>query len=253
MKEILPPFNCIPFLLFTLLPFTLACSNVFYQPSSKLFYQPEQFNLLYEDIFFYSQDGTPLHGWFFPGKSDVKQKGTVIQFHGNAENISTHFLSLSWLMEHGYNLFTFDYRGYGKSQGSPSQEGLQMDAQAALNRVIAINHRRRGLLNQQVLKSERGNDNELKLIVFGQSLGGTIVLSALIDFKAAEEIDAIVVESSFLSYKEIAVEKLSLSWLTWPFQPLAYFLVSDRFSPQNTLKNLSPIPLLIIHGDSKYS
>ena len=238
------------FFFFTFLLFTPACSNVFYQPSSKLFYQPEQFNLSYENILFYSQDGTQLHGWFFPSKSKVNPKGTVIQFHGNAENISTHFLSLSWLVKHGYNLFIFDYRGYGKSEGSPSQEGMHMDALAALTQVIALNHQRKELLNQQTLRSEREKDDKLKLIVFGQSIGGTIVLSALNDFEDAEEIDAIVVESSFLSYKEIAKEKLSLAWLTWLFQPLAYFLVSDRFSPNKTLKDLPQIPLLIIHGDN---
>lgn len=226
---------------------TNACSNVFYQPSSELFYHPSQFDLTHEEVFFNSKDGTPLHGWFFPVKPQVSERGTVIQFHGNAENISTHFLSLSWLVKYGYNLFTFDYRGYGKSEGSPSQAKIHMDALAALKYAIEINQGRTQIYGKHLIEPK--GEKNLKLIAFGQSIGGTILLKAYGDFEGKKEYDAIVIESSFLSYKEIAKEKLSLTWLTWPFQPLAYLMVSDRFSPLKTLEKIAPIPLLVIHGD----
>src|SRR5262245_39943051 len=92
-----------------------SCSHVFYQPSPKQYVNPAQFKLKYENLSFQSADGTKLNGWFFPAKTK-KPKGTIVQFHGNAQNISTHFFSLIWLIEEGYNFFTFDYRGYGKSE-----------------------------------------------------------------------------------------------------------------------------------------
>ncbi len=104
-------------LLFTL----ISCTNLFYQPSDRQFYRPEAFKLTYQDIYFQSSDGTKLHGWFFKGKG--KPKGTIVQFHGNAENISSHFLNLAWLVLEGYNLFTFDYRGCNlRSRATPEQE-----------------------------------------------------------------------------------------------------------------------------------
>src|SRR3989339_1821183 len=88
-----------------------GCSHFFYYPSKKTYFPPEKIGLVYEDIEFNSLDGTKLTGWFFPSSSK-KVKGTVLQFHGNAQNISTHYLSQIWLIQKGYNLMTFDYRGF---------------------------------------------------------------------------------------------------------------------------------------------
>ena len=85
--------------------FLPACSNIAYQPSKKFFYEPKKFGLNYDDVYFKSRDGTSLHGWFFPAPEDKEEKGIVIQFHGNAENITTHFLSLAWITKNTYSLF----------------------------------------------------------------------------------------------------------------------------------------------------
>ena len=210
-----------------------ACSNIAFQPSKKRFYEPKQFSLEYKDVYFKSKDGTLLHGWFFPSAATTENLGTIIQFHGNAENISTHFMSLAWIIEEGYNLFIFDYRGYGRSQGSPSHAGVNKDALAALEHAIKISR----------------NQNS-KLIAYGQSIGGAILLRALNDLEDKSHIDAVVIDSSFSSYQEIAREKLSISCLTWPFQPLAYLLMSDKFAPEEVIEKISPTPLLVIHGDN---
>ena len=207
-----------------------SCSHLFYHPTSKHFVDPKQFKLKYEDVFFHSKDGVELHGWFFPAKSN-KPKGTIIQFHGNAQNISSHFFSLLWLIDHGYNLFTFDYRGYGKSKGEPNQGGLYLDALAALEKGFELNK-----------KNGSG-----KFIVYGQSLGGAVSLRAIPDFKFQDQISLIVMDSTFSSYKDIAFDRIKSVWFLWPFSPLAYVLVSDKYASEDVFKKIAA-PTLVIVG-----
>jgi len=217
---------------------SLSCSNIVFQPSRKAFIDPKTMGFEYENVYLKSMDGTMLHGWFFNASSDTDVQGTVIYFHGNAENISTHFASLAWMTSYGYNLFIFDYRGYGQSEGSPSQAGINDDAIAALNYIIKLH---------QEMKSQ---NEHLKLIVYGQSIGGNIFVRAMDNLEDKTEIDAIILESSFSSYREISKEKLSLTCITWPFQPLVYLIMSEDYSSQNSIKKLPPVPLLVIHGDN---
>lgn len=213
-----------------LLIFLVSCTHLFYYPSPKTFYNPKKMGFEFTEVFFKSTDGTNLSGWFFPAKTkDVK--GTILQFHGNAENISTHFISLAWLTKEGYNLFTIDYRGYRKSEGSPSPEGLYQDAIAAITYT-----------KENYIKEKQ------KFFIWGQSLGGIVALRAIPDILKKVKIDAVIIESSFSSYQRIAREKLSLSFITWLFQPLAYVLVSDEYSPEGLIKDISPIPIIVIHG-----
>lgn len=207
-----------------------ACSHVFYQPSPKHFVDPAQFKLKYEDVYFNSPDGTKLHGWFFPAKSS-KPKGTIIQFHGNAQNISTHFFSLIWLVEEGYNLFTFDYRGYAKSEGKPSQAGIYQDALAAFDKSYELHE-----------KSGGG-----KFIVYGQSLGAAVSLRAVPDWKNHQKISLLVVDSAFASYQDIAFDKLKSSWILFPLSPLAFVLVSDEYAADKVFERITK-PTLVIVG-----
>lgn len=214
-----------------LLFFLSSCSHLFYQPSSEHFVNPAQFKLAYQDIYFNSSDKVKLHGWFFPAQNK-KIKGTIVQFHGNAQNISTHFLSLYWLVSEGYNLFTFDYRGYAKSGGKPNQEGVHHDAIAAMNKALELHL----------------SNGDGKFVIYGQSLGGAISLRAIKDWSEQDKIDLIVVDSSFSSYQEIAFDKLKSSILLFPLSPLAYVLVSDKFAPSKIIRELKN-PTLVIVGD----
>jgi fermentation-respiration switch protein FrsA (DUF1100 family) len=211
-----------------------SCSHVFYQPSPKHFVDPAQFKLKYEDIYFRAKDGTRLHGWFFRTTA-AKPKGTIVQFHGNAQNISTHFFSLMWLIQEGYNLFTFDYRGYAKSEGEPSQAGIYQDALAAFD---------------EAWKHHEQNGGG-KFVIYGQSTGGAISLRAIPDWKQSEKISLVVMDSAFSSYQDIAFDKLRSQWFLWPISPLAYVLVSDGYAADKVFKKVTR-PVLVIVGMKDY-
>jgi fermentation-respiration switch protein FrsA (DUF1100 family) len=218
------------FILFWLSWTLLACNGLFYYPSKTIFYKPDDFGATYEDVYFKSRDGTKLNGWFLPAVGSAK--GTVIHFHGNAENMTNHYLFVRWLPRDGFNLFVFDYRGYGASSGKPDRRGMVEDSMAAIGYI-----------------RHRSDVDPHRLLVFGQSLGGTLALAAVAQ-GSKDGVRAVVVESAFASYRSIAREKLSEFWPTWLFQwPLAWLLISDDESPLPIMNKISPVPLLVIHGD----
>lgn len=207
-----------------------GCSNVFFQPYRSHVRTPAQLNLAYEDVYFPASDGTALHAWFLPAQG--KARGTILFLHGNAENISTHIGSVYWLPAKGFNVFLLDYRGYGVSQGVPSLVGVQDDVDSAL----------RILLTRKDVEPDR-------IIVFGQSLGGAIAIYNVAHSPYRQHIRALITESAFASYHQIAREKLAHFWLSWPLQYPLSWTVSDAYSPSSAVAQISPIPFLIIHGD----
>lgn len=226
-----------PFFAFRVLPALLllsfllpACSSLFYYPSRVQFFDPAKMGFPPREVNFTASDGTKLFGWFFAArvKDHRPVQGTIIQFHGNAENLSSHFLSLLWAVEHGYNLFTFSYRGYGKSEGEPNQKGTYLDGLAALEQAWRL------------------NGGAPRFIVHGQSLGGAIAARALADFPHKDQTSLLVLDSTFASYQDVARRKLASHWLTWVFSPLAMVLVSDSYSAEESIRELRT-PLLVIH------
>lgn len=204
-----------------------GCSKLFFYPHRQFY---ENFNLFlykYEDVYFYTKDGVMLHGWFFPSKEN---KATVLFFHGNAENISTHINNVLWLINNGYNVFAIDYRGYGKSQGNPSIEGVHIDAEAAINRALNF---------------EKAHSN---IIIYGQSLGGSVAITVTAKFKQEDRIKAIIIESPFAGYRMIAQEKLSNIMFLNFFKYLLSYLISDNFSPEKNINELAHLPKLFLHG-----
>lgn len=208
-----------------------GCSNVFFVPYREHVLTPGNLGLAYEDLYFSASDGTRLHGWFLPATGG-EARGTILFLHGNAENISTHINSVRWLPARGFNVFLLDYRGYGASEGEPTFSGVQDDVESALQMLIA----RPGL-------------DARRLVVFGQSLGGAVALYRVAHTSYRGNIRALVVESAFSSYRQITRDKLADFWLTWPFQWPLSWTVSDAYNPSAAVGDISPIPLLIIHGD----
>jgi len=208
----------------------LGCNGVFFVPYRAHVQTPKQLGLAYEDVYFQAGDGTLLHAWHLPAES--KALGTILFLHGNAENISTHIMSVRWLPARGFNVFLLDYRGYGTSGGAASLSGVQEDMDAALQTLLA-----------------RKDVDPDRVVVFGQSLGGAIAIYNVAHSPYRQHIRALVVESAFASYRQIAREKLAGFWLTWPLQWPLSWTVSDEYSPSAAVAGVSPIPLLIIHGD----
>lgn len=170
-----------------------------------------------------------LHGWYFMAR---QEKGTILVCHGNVENISTHVKLDLWLIDEGYSLFIFDYRGYGRSEGAPDVRGVHLDAEAALQTALFSLPRQK-------------HDN---IIVFGKSLGGAIAVYAAANSPHKGRIKALVLDSPFSSYRLLAREKIAESIIGWPFQyPLSY-LVNDDYSPLRFIGRVAPVPMMIIHG-----
>jgi len=216
--------------LFLILFFLTSCNTFFYYPDNKIYLTPSVLKCKYREFFISTDDGKKLYAWLIYARS--KPKGTIIQFHGNAENLTSHFISLLWVIKYGYNLFTFDYRGYGKSTGAPSNEGLIKDGIAILNWIIKNPYR---------LKLGK------KLIIYGQSLGGVVAIEVLSFLKDCSHFSLLVVEGGFHSYIEIAKEKIYHSFLCFLY-PLVPLLISDKNSPKNLISNICKIKKLIIHS-----
>lgn len=218
---------------FLILLLIAGCSSLFYYPDRYQYVKPENFNFKFQEVTFHPKDGTELIGWFFPAKGS-EIKGTIVHFHGNAQNMSAHFIGMSWVIEKGYNLFVFDYRGYGISDGRPTPEGVYQDSLAALDQG-------------RKLWAENGKG---KFVVYGQSLGGAVAMRALADYNETSKVDLVVQDSTFMSYQDVGFHKLSRSIL-FPFSPLAYVLLSDKYSSREFVKKIDRPTLVIVSKNDK--
>ncbi len=210
-----------------------ACGGLFFFPQQELLLTPDRTGLAYRDVRFTASDGVRLHGWYLPADPKAAREPvcTVLFLHGNAENISTHLGSVWWLPARGVNVFLFDYRGYGRSEGTPDLDGLHRDFDAALASALA-----------------QANADAGRIIVFGQSLGGALAITAVARSEYKDRLRGLIVEGAFSGYRTIAREKLAASWLTWPLQwPLSY-TVTDDYKPLQAIGRLTPLPVLVVHG-----
>jgi fermentation-respiration switch protein FrsA (DUF1100 family) len=207
-----------------------GCTSLFFQPQNKEYMTPDAIGLPYQDVYFPGEGGHMLHAWWLPAKGMAA--GTVLFLHGNAENISTHIASVYWLPAQHYNVLLLDYRGYGRSQGEPSIAGALEDINSAMKHLL-----------------QRADVDPERIVVLGQSLGGALSIYYVAHSPYRHNIKALIVESSFTSYRHIAREKLALFWLSWPLQWPLSFTVDDSYSPLYVVDQISPIPLLLIHGD----
>jgi len=169
-----------------------------------------------EDVWFQSSDGTKLFGWYV---ENAATSAVVLWFHGNAGNIIHRLGNLRELYRLGLSVFLFDYRGYGRSQGSPSEEGLYQDA------LGAYDH----LTRTRLIRPER-------IILFGRSLGAAVAVEVASQKLAA----GLILESSFPSIE--AVAKFHYGGLP------VHWLLGAEFRLIDRLPNLS-LPKLIVHGD----
>lgn len=169
-----------------------------------------------EDISFYAEDGTKLHGWWFANEN---ARGTVIYCHGNAGNISTRWDVYKGLLNLGLNVFAFDYRGYGKSRGLPREKGLYRDARAAY----------------EVVRAKYEDDENPPVIVYGASLGGAVAAT----LASEKPVRGLIIEGGFTSSLDVGER-----W--FPGIPIKLIL-NYKFDAGKLVSTLD-IPKLISHS-----
>ena len=196
--------------------------RLFYYPTGPALATPERYGYEYEEVTFASADGTELNGWFLPviGEAE-KVKATIVFSHGNAGALGHHLGFVTWLVSDGYNVFMYDYRGFGKSQGTVGREGMIRDVQAAFAYIVT-----------------RKDLDSGKLVSFGHSLGGAKSIAALADQRPTG-LKAVITDGAFASYKDMAKTFAG---------NVGDNLVTNEWSARDCVAKLAPLPLLIVHG-----
>ena len=221
--------------------FLSGCGGFIFNPQKEFTTDPAIIaaTASHEDVFFASADGVTLHGWLFWAAGS---KGIVVFLHGYEENISTQARSVLWLVDAGYDVFAPDYRGHGRSTGSPTLSGVNADGLAAIDKAFKL--RPEVCHSDERLCAEKSQD---RVFVYGQSMGGAIAVWSVANSPHKDKIAALVLDAPFSSYKEIASESVSRSSIRWPLKYLT-FLLDDSFSPILWMPAITPVPLLIVHG-----
>lgn len=210
-----------------------GCTGLFFHPSRSLPGSPADLGLAYRDVWFEAADGTPLHGWFLPARGTAK--AMLLHLHGNAGNVATHLGFVAWLPAQGISVLTVDYRGYGRSGGAPTLAGVHLDAAAALAQALALRDTE-GMTAQP-------------FGVLGQSLGGSIAITALARSELKSRTCLLVIDAAFAGYRRIVRDKLGEFWLMGPLRSVLSAGIADGFDPVDEIGKLAPTPLLILHGD----
>ena len=184
-------------------------------PGRDLDATPAAAGLDFEDLAIATQDGETLHGWFVAApEADL----SVVFFHGNAGNISHRLDTLAILAGLGLNVLMVDYRGYGRSTGTPSEQGTYKDAAAAW----------------RYLTTER-NIAPNQIVVMGRSLGGSVA----IELASTVEARALIIESSFTSVPDLASE-------IYPWLPVRW-LARIHYPNEARIASVQS-PVLIVHS-----
>ena len=188
--------------------------SLIYFPSRALDARPEDYGLGADEFFLRAEDGVRIHGWWIRGDG----KRALLFFHGNAGNIS-HRLDRAKLLVNrlGLDILLFDYRGYGRSEGRPSEAGLYRDARAAYQAA-----------------TERGF-RAGRIVLFGESLGSAVALQLALERRCG----AVILETPFLSVPALARKY-------YPYVPR--FLIRTRFDSEEKISRLS-VPKLIIQAE----
>jgi len=168
-----------------------------------------------EDVWLTTQDNVRLNAWYLPSPGSEK---ALLWFHGNAENIGHGLGQAVFYSRLGVNVLAVDYRGYGRSEGSPGEAGVYRDADAAYDYLIQMRH----------IHPEN-------IFIYGHSLGGAVA----IDLASRRECGGLIVQSSFTSIRDMARRTFRI--------PLFEYIPKSRF---NSLAKLQRVraSILIVHG-----
>ena len=190
-------------------------SQIFF-PEKEYYASPKQFGLVFEDVWLTTSDGTTLHGWYLPAPGS---RHLILFCHGNAGNISHRLDNLARLNQAGLAVFIFDYRGYGQSQGSPSEKGMYLDAEAAYDWA-----------------AQKAAEQGGKVVIFGRSLGGVAAVYLATERRPA----GLILESTFTNLGDMAGTLIPIPGMKkW---------LGGRFNSLGRAPRVSA-PVLMLHGD----
>lgn len=190
--------------------------HLMYHPAKNIA-PPEVYGLLgVEDVFFQAVDGVRLQAWV---RAPRKGMPTIVYFHGNAAHLGDRAVKFGGFIEAGLGLVALSYRGYGKSEGSPSEAGIYADARAAIAYARNVMH----------MPAE-------KLVYYGESLGSGVAVQM-----ATEQMPGLVMlEAAYTSVESRSAE-------LYPFVLGVRSLVLDKYDSLSKIKNIHA-PLLMVHG-----
>jgi pimeloyl-ACP methyl ester carboxylesterase len=207
-------------------PIIPGVSNVFeYYPD-----QP-QFDLSYEDVELTAADGTKLQCWHVHGRKNVNFTGkrpVIIFFQENAGNMSWRLPFIALLVRQlKCAVFVLSYRGYGQSEGTPSQPGLQMDSVAALEHVL-----------------QRSDVDHERVVLYGKSLGGAVALHLAAAHPT--KLRAAVVENTFISLEHMVPSVFPVLGPLIGKRGLLNFLVRNKWQNYKRIQEIDDLPLMLI-------
>jgi fermentation-respiration switch protein FrsA (DUF1100 family) len=185
-------------------------------PSRRVVETPASAGLSFSDVVCTTDDGARLHGWWAPARGPAA--GHVLLCHGNAGNVGDRVLHAALLTRAGFDVLLFDYRGYGRSTGRPSEDGTNRDARAAREVLLRM-----------------ANADPARVIYLGESLGGAVALDLALEFPPA----GLVLQSAFTSVRDMARRH-------YPLIPAG--LVPDAYPSLRRIADLRA-PLLVLHGE----
>ena len=192
--------------------------NQVYQPNPVLSCTGAELGRTFEDVWFRASDGVELNGWFFPADTTLNRDSwAVLYCHGNAGNISHRLGMCETLLSTGVAVFLFDYRGYGRSKGRPSEAGTYQDALAALGWLQG-----KGFAPRSI-------------VIFGESLGGGV--GSEIALRTAP--GGLILQNTFTSIVDLGAE-------LFPFLPVRR-LAKIRYDTVGKLP-LIKVPVMIMHS-----
>lgn len=192
--------------------------NQVYHPSRVLETSGADLGRPWEDVYFRTEDGVELNGWFFPANTNsARQSLVVLLCHGNGGNISHRLEMTQALLSTGVNVFLFDYRGYGRSRGHPSEQGTYRDGQAAYDWL-------------QRRKFTGGN-----IIVFGESLGGGVAA----ELGSRLKVGGVILQSTFTCIADIGAD-------LFPWLPVRW-LAHIKYDTLTKLPRIKA-PVMVMHS-----
>lgn len=197
------------------------------------FQSPEEYGYNFDDVTILTSDNINIKGWFIK-QPNTRNVPTVVFFHGNAGNIGGRLPNIEQLYENcKVNVLIIDYRGYGHSEGSPSADGLLLDARATISWAI---------------KHPEIDDNNI--FIFGRSLGGAVGIA--VSQEMQDSIKGLIVENTFTSISKFLDFLIILGGMselilpTW-IGPLKYAIVPNYWPSIETIPRIT-IPILFISG-----